>query len=132
MTKFVGRRPGLRGMAGVALCRGVKMTLWACWRLAGRVGTIVTVFANTGATTVVRPGSTHEGCGGMTGGAIQAGRDVRGIGLGIHAGGRNTMTRRTIIHNTGMIEGCRDKATSVMTDTTILTGCNMIDFFRGG
>ncbi len=92
----------------------------------------MTVFANTGATTVVRPGSTHEGCGGMTGGAIQTGRDVRGVDFGIHAGGRNPMARRTIIDDTGMIESCRHKATGVMTDTTILTSRNVIEFFRGG
>lgn len=132
MAKIVGRCPALCGMACVALRRGVKMTLQARWWLAGRVNTVVAVCTSTGATAVVDPGAAHESCGGMADGAVQAGRNVGGIGLGIHAGGRNTMARRTIIHNTGMIESCRDKATSVMTDTTILTGCNMIDFFRGG
>jgi len=91
MTEVIGRPPALRGMAGVALRRGVKMTPWTCWWQAGCVGTIMTVFANSGATAVVCPGATDECCGSMAGRAIQTGRDMRGIGFCIHAGGRNPM-----------------------------------------
>ena len=132
MTEVVGWCPALRGMAGVALRRGVKMTLRSCWWLPRRVSSVVTIFADTGATAVVRPGAAHKSCGSMTSGAIQAGLNMRRIGLGIHAGGRNSMARRTIIDDTGMVESCRDETNRIMADTTVLIGRNMIEFFRGG
>ena len=42
------------------------------------------------------------------------------------------MARRAIVHDAGMIEGCREKETSVMTDTTILIRQNMINVFGCG
>jgi len=42
------------------------------------------------------------------------------------------MAGRAIVHNAGVIEGCRDETTRAMTDTAILIGCNMIEFFGCG
>ena len=72
-------------------------------------------------TVIVSPGAAYEGCGGMTGMAIQRGRNVGGVGLRIHANRRTTiMTRSTIIHDAGMIKHRPDESTGVMTDTAIL------------
>lgn len=86
----------------------------AAWRVAG--------VAVTDTIGIVSPGAASEGRSGMTGGAIQIGRDV----VEILAGRGNTMAGSTIVHNAGMIEGCRDEALRVMTDTAILIGINMI------
>ena len=60
----------------------------------------------------------------MTEVAIQSGRDVGRVGLGIHANRRTTiMTGDTIVHDAGMIEYRAFEAkrgTSGMTDATIL------------
>ena len=42
------------------------------------------------------------------------------------------MTGSAIIHDAGVIERCREKETSVMTDTTILIRQNMINVFGCG
>ena len=52
----------------------------------------------------MNPGSAYEGCGSMTGAAIQGSCKVGGVGLGILANRRITiMTGRTIVQDTGMI-----------------------------
>jgi len=79
------------------------------------------------------PGAAYEACGGMTGMAIQSGRDVGGVGLSIHANrGTTIMTRSTIVHDTGMIKHRSDEGTGVMTDTAILVCWYMVTCFTGG
>ena len=88
------------------------------------VGRVVTTLTVVRCTRVMNPGTVFEGCGGMTGAAIQIGRKVGGVGLGIHTNRRITiMTGHTIVHDAGMIEhraseGKREA--SRMTDATIL------------
>ncbi len=72
--------------------------------------------------------AAYEGCGGVTEGAIERRRNV----IRRHAGCGNTMARRAVVHNTGVIERGRDEAPGVMTDTTILIGRNMVDCFACG
>ena len=94
------------------------MTIWLGSRAA--ICT-VTLFAVSSTTGIVSPGATYEGCSGVTGTAIQSGRDVGGVGLRIHAYRRTTiMTRSTIVHDAGMIKHRSGEGTGVMTDTAIL------------
>ena len=106
------------------------MALW----LEGRTtpGIVMTTIALTGATRIVRPGATDEGRCRMTEMAIQTGRDVGGISLGILACRGYTVARLTIVNDAGMVEGCRDKPTRVMADTTVLVGHDMIELFALG
>ncbi len=83
----------------------------------------MTLIAVSSTTGIVSPGAAYEACGGMTGMAIQRGRDVGGVGLRIHANrGTTIMTRSTIIHDAGMIKHRPDESTGVMTDTAVLVG----------
>jgi len=60
----------------------------------------------------------------MTEVAIQSGRDVGRVGLGIHANRRTTiMAGHTIVHDAGMVEHCAsegEREASSMTDAAIL------------
>ena len=57
----------------------------------------------------------------MTGTAIQSGRDVGGVGLGIHTNRcRTIMTGNTIINDAGMVEPSADEGAGCMTDATVL------------
>lgn len=90
----------------------------------------VTGIAVTNTAGVVRPAAADESSGRMTGGAVQAGRNVRGYGIH-HADCRIAiMTRDAIVDDAGMIEGCRNEGTGIMADTTILIGRHMIGFLR--
>ena len=120
MTEVVGRRPALSRMTRVALRRGVKMTLWARWCLAGRVSTVVTRCATYGNSLVVKC-TADESCGGMT---------VRAIPHSVLV---NWVTRRpdcrisvvtgsAIVDDVGMIESHRDEPLGIMTGTTIQSG----------
>ena len=92
----------------------------------------VTGVAIIGAAGIVCPGAAHKGCRGMTGGTVQAGRNMGGHCI-YHALRRIAiMTRSAIVRNTGMIEGRRFEGIGRMTDTAILTGRDMSDFFRCG
>ena len=75
-----------------------------------------------GTAGIVRPATASEGCGGMTGGTVQAGRNMRRHG--IHHARRRiaVMARSTIVCDTGMVERCRDKAGGVMAYAAILIG----------
>ena len=72
----------------------------------------------------------------MTEVAIQGGRYVRGVGLGIHANRCTTiMTGHTIVHDAGMIEhraGEAKRELSAMTDTAILVCSYMSVCFTCG
>ncbi len=78
------------------------MTIWFGGRAATRTVTLVAV---TGSTGIMHPGAAYEGCGGMTGVAIQVGFKVGGVGLGSLANRRTTvMTGNTIVVDAGMIK----------------------------
>ena len=78
------------------------MTIWLGACTTARA---VTLIAVTGRIVIMNPGTAYEGCGSMTGTAIQGSCKVGGVGLGIHANRRTTiMTGRTIVHDAGMIE----------------------------
>ena len=82
-----------------------------------------------GTAGIVRPATASEGCGGMTGGTVQA-----GLNMSIdHTLRRSAiMTGSTIVNDAGMIESCRHEATGRMADTAVLIGIDMIDFFGCG
>jgi hypothetical protein len=92
----------------------------------------VTCITLTGTVGFVNPRTTEEGCGGMTGMAIQCGFKVGRVDLGILTDRCNTMARRTIIYDTGMIKYRTDESTGVMTNATILIGKNMGVCFADG
>ena len=85
---------------------------------AARTVTLIAVSSTTG---IVSPRAAQEGCGGMTGTAVQRGRDVGRVGLGIHTNRcRTIMAGCTIINDAGMIEPGPDEAGSCMADATVL------------
>lgn len=86
--------------------------------------------AVTGTAGIVRPGTANEGCGGMTGGAVEAGWNVGGYGIHHADRGITIMTRDAIVDDAGMIERRRFEGTRIMADTTILIGRDMADIFR--
>ena len=91
---------------------------------AGRVAGV----AVTDTAGIVSPAAAGEGCGGMTGGTIQAGRNMGWHGIH-HACRRITIVAgSTIIDDAGMIKACRHEATGGMTDTAILIGVDMVGF----
>ena len=99
------------------------MTIWLESRAAICTVTLIAVSSTTG---IVRPGAAFEGCSGVTGTAIQSGRDVGGVGLGIHTNRcRAIMTGDTVINDAGMIEASTNEAGGGMTDATILVSCYM-------
>ena len=116
-----GRRPAVCCMAYVALYSRVEMTVWLGSRVAIRT---VTSIALTGSTSIVYPGTTQEGCSGMTEVAIQGGVKVCWVGLGIFTlRCYPIMAGLAIVHDAGMIEhraGEAKRETSGMTDTAIL------------
>ena len=90
------------------------MATWLGSRAAARTVTLIAVTDTTG---IVSPRAAYEGCGGMTGTAIQSGRDV----CVMFARCRTTiMAGCTVINDAGMIEAGPDKRTGVMTDATVL------------
>lgn len=122
-----GRRPARCDMTHVALYgRGQVIR-----RLEGRsAARIVTVIASADGAVVVDPGAANEGRRGMTGVAIQGGRQVGGIGLGIHSDRRRAVVAgNAIVDDAGMVEGCRDESVGVMADAAILIGRNMVNGF---
>ena len=93
----------------------------ARWRVAS-----VAVADSAG---VVNPGTAREGCSGVTGGTVQAGRNMGRYGIH-HACRRITiMAGCAIVGDAGMIKRRRHETTGGMTDTTVLIGVDMIDFF---
>ena len=111
-------------MTGIALYISAQVTGW----LRSRATTsAVAYIALTGSIGIMDPRTAYEGCGSMTGMAIQAGFKVGGVSLGSLANRCTTvMTRSTIVHDTGMIKHRADKGTGVMTDATILVCWYMV------
>ena len=95
-----------------------------CWLFGRAAAIIVTTYAIAGSAGIVNPCATYEGCGGMTGAAIQICRKVGRVGLGVHTNRRTTiMAGRTIVHDAGMIEhraGEAKRQSGGMTDTAVL------------
>ena len=88
----------------------------------------MTGIAVVGTARIVGPAAAGKGCGGMTRGAIQAGRNMRRYGVH-HARRRITVvTGRAIVNNAGMIEGSRYEGARVMADTAILVSLDMTGF----
>ena len=117
-----GRCPAVGGMTNVALFSGTQVSSG----LGGRsIAGAVAVATSTRTTGVMCPAAVSEGCCGMTGGAVQAGLNMRGYSIHHAYCGSAIVTRNTIVDDAGMIEGCRDEAARVMADTTILTGRDM-------
>ena len=96
--------------------------------VAGRVAGV----AVTDTAGIVSPAATGKGCGGMTGGTIQAGRYMGRYSIH-HACRRiSIVAGSTIVDDAGMIEGCRYEATGIMTDPTVLVSVDMIGFLGCG
>ncbi len=120
-----GRRPSGCYMAGVALERRVYVAQRLACRIAAVDVTLVTV---TGAAGIMNPGATNEGGGSVAGRAIQAGTQMRRIGLRVHADSRDpVMAAGTIVHDTGVIEGRREETADIVTDAAILACRYMIE-----
>lgn len=92
----------------------------------------MTGIAVTNTAGIVSPGSTGESCGGMTGGTIQAGRNVSWYGIH-HACRRIPIVAGSaIVDDPGMIEGSRHEAAGGMADTAILVSVDMVGFLGCG
>ena len=102
------------------------MTLWLGSRAAVRTVTLVTVTDTTG---IVSPRTAYEGCGRMTGMAIQSGRDV---GVMLTRCRTTIMAGRTIIDDAGMIEPGPDEASGCMADAAVLVCWYMAACFTYG
>jgi hypothetical protein len=89
----------------------------------------ITVVDTTG---IMRPGAAHKSCGGMAGGTVQAGLNMGGNGIHLTLRRIAIMTGCTIVRDASMIEGRRFEGIGGMTDTAILNGRDMTDFFRCG
>lgn len=100
--------------------------------LACRPITIMAGITVVDTTGIVRPGAAHEGCGGMTGGTIQAGINMGGHGIYHTLRIIAIMTPDAIVRDAGMVDRRRFEGTGRMADTAILTGHDMTDFFRRG
>jgi hypothetical protein len=75
----------------------------------------VTVVASIGSAGIMNPPTTHKGCRGMTGTAIQSGYKVRWVGLGILADRCTTiMAGLAIVHDAGMVKHRSDEGAGVM------------------
>ena len=99
------------------------MADWLGSRIAISTVTCIALISSAG---IVDPGTADEGCSGMAIEAIQSGCKVRRADLGIltfrcHA----VMAGFATVNDTGMIKHRAGECTGVMTDATILNGCNM-------
>ena len=93
---------------------------------------IVTGITVVDTAGIVRPGAASEGCGGMTGRTIQAGRNMGGDSIH-HALRRSAiMARSAIIRDAGVIESRRFENARIMADTAVLGSRDMAGFFRPG
>ncbi len=93
-----------------------------CWLFGRAAAIIVALVAVPSTTGIVRPGAAFEGCSGVTGATIQAGRNVIVMFTKCR---RTIMARCTVINDAGMIESSADEASGRMTDATILIRCYM-------
>ncbi len=92
----------------------------------------VAAVAVTGTTGIVSPAAAGEGCRGMTGDAIQAGRNVRGHRIDHPRRRITVMAGDAIIDDSGMVKGGWNEATGCMADTAILVGRDVRRMFGGG
>ena len=100
------------------------MAEWLGNRATARI--VVTCITLTGSISIVDPGATDEGRSGMTIVAIQSGCKMRRIDLGILTFCCHTIVAGfTTVNDAGMIKHRASERTGVMTNTTILNGCNM-------
>ena len=90
----------------------------------------VTGVAVTDAGGIMSPGAASEGCGGMTGGTVQAGLNVRGVRGYLTFRDITIVARNAIIGDAGMVESRRFEDASVVADTAILIGRDMSGFLR--
>ena len=77
---------------------------------------------------IMRPAAAGEGRGGMTGRAIEAGRNVRRHGIRLAGRRISVMARRAIAGDAGVIESRRFEAVRVMAYTAILISRDMTGF----
>ena len=103
------------------------MTIWLGGCTSARTVTLVAV---TGSTGIMNPATTFESCSGMTGGTVQAGRNMSRYGIDHTLRRSAIITGCTIVGDAGMIEGRRFEGIGRITDTAILIGRDMSDFFR--
>lgn len=123
--RVVNRCPALRGMTVVTFRHGNKVIVRALRVTANRRIAVMARRATIGNSLVIKY-ATDEGCGGMTGRAIQAGRYM----IRRKSAGRNAMAGSAIVDDAGVIERGRDKGSRVMADATILIGREVITIFR--
>ena len=97
-----------------------------CWFGSCTAARTVTLIAVTDTTGIVSPGAAYESCGGMTGVAIQSGRDV---GVMLTRCRTTIMAGCTVINDAGMIEPRPDEASGCMTDATVLVSWYMAACF---
>ena len=103
------------------------------WFRPGTTTRAVTLIAISNARGIVSPGAAKEGCGGMTGVAIQRRFNVGGVGFGILANRCHTiMAGLAIINDAAMIESRPDETTGGMADSTILVCRYMAACFACG
>jgi hypothetical protein len=126
-VREIDRRPALRGMTIITFRHGNKMIKWTLRFTANRRIAVMARRATIGNSLVIKY-AADEGCGGMTDGAIQAGRYV----IRRKSAGRHAMAGRAIVDDAGVIERGRDKCSRVMADATILVGRKMVSVFRFG
>ena len=87
----------------------------------------VTRIALISSVAIVHPGTADKGCSSMAVVAIQTGCKVSRIGLGILTNrSRTIMAGIATANNARMIKHGSRESTGVMTEATILNGCNMI------
>ena len=126
-----GRRPAVRGMTYVALLSSGQMRGNRVY-LSSRVIAIMASVAIIGTAGVVRPAAANEGCGSVTGRAIQAGREMGGHRIDLAPGGIAVMAGLAIVDDAGMVESRRDEAARSMADAAILAGFDVAGFLRRG
>ena len=99
------------------------MSGWFGSRIAISTVTCIALISSAG---IVDPGTADEGCSGMAIEAIKSSCKVSRIGLGIFTFRCHTiMAGFATVNDTGMIKHRSGERTGIMTDTTILNGCNM-------
>lgn len=82
----------------------------------------------------MNPSAANEGRSSMTGVAIQAGLQVRRVGLSIFTNRRSAIVAgiTPLIAYSGMVKRRSSEGIGVMTCTTIRSGLDMIGWFAGG
>ena len=100
--------------------------------LACRFITIMAGITVVDTTGIVRPGAAHKSCRGMTGGTVQASHNMGRHSIYHTLRIITIMTPDAIVRDAGMVNRRRFEGTGRMTDTAILIGHDMTNFFRCG